>query len=116
MAFEVSSGPHYIIKGNSVLTYMRQLQLKGQNLTRDEDIEQMKLFPLAWKIQYCDIKTPVDFHPTAEVPCWYPDWWDPVAFGRWHDVRLVRCKIPPSYKSATPSNYHWTVIEFSNEP
>ena len=115
VVFEVSSGPHSVIKGNSVLSYMRQLQIKGQDLSRDEAIEQMEIFPFAWKIQYCDIKTPRDFIPTTETPFWNPGWWDTEQFGRWHDVRLVRCKIPPSYKSAAPSNYHWTMIGFSFE-
>ena len=116
LVFEVTSGPHSIIKGNSVLSYMRQLQIKGQNLTRDQTIEQMRIFPVAWKIQYCDIKTPDAFLPTAAVPSWSPEWWDSHQFGQWHDVRLVRCKIPPAYKSATPANHHWTVIGFSTEP
>ena len=116
VVFEISSGPHAILKGNSVLTYMRQLQIKGQNLTREQAIQQLRIFPLTWKIQFCDIKTPPDFLPTPETPFWSPDWWNAELFGPWLDLRLVRCKIPPSYRSATPSNHHWAMIGFSSEP
>ena len=117
IALEITSGPHALKKGNSILTYMRQICLKNHNLTRDQTVEAMKEFPNSWKLQYLDLRTPPQFQPTPANPRWIPEWWDEEIFGRWRDIRLVRCRIPPSFKSAlTPGNFHWVVIAFGDEP
>ena len=117
IALELVSGPHALEKADSILTYMKQLLIKGQNLTREETNEALQSFPDNWKLQYMDIKAPPQFRPSSACPRWVPEWWDENRFGLWHDLRLVRCKIPPSYKSATnPANFHWVLIAFGAEP
>ena len=116
-AIELVSGPHAIHRGNCVLTYMQQLLLKSGNLSREEILVELQEFPTDWKFQYTEIKTPSDFLPTPECSSWCPDWWDCDRYGPWHDLTLVRCKIPPSYKTAnSPANFHTVVIGFGNEP
>ena len=116
VAIELVSGPHALQKADSVLTYMHQLLMKGRNLTREHTAAELQNFPYDWKFQYMDIKTPPDFHPSQECPRWVAAFWDENKFGVWHDLRLVRCKIPPSYKTATsPANFHWVVIAFGSE-
>ena len=116
-ALELTSGPHAIEKADSVLTYMGQILLKGQDLTRDQTARALENFPNAWKLYFTEIKAPADFQPSINCPIWIPQWWDQEQFGPWHDLKLVRCKIPPSYKSATsPANYHTVVIAYGAEP
>ena len=87
--------------------------IKGRNLTIEETIAEIETFPHDWKVQFMDISTPSEFQPSVACPRWSPVWWDETKFGSWHDLRLVRCHIPPSYRSATTrANYHWVVICF----
>ena len=117
VAIELTSGPHSLQRADSLLTYMHQLLIKDENLSREEAIQRLQNFPYDWKVQYMDIQSPPDFLPSQDRPRWCPDWWDEDRFGQWHDLRLVRCQIPPSYKSATSrNNFHWTVIGFGTEP
>ena len=117
VAIDIVSGPHALVKADSLLTYMHQLIIKGLDLTREEAACRLQSFPTAWTIQYLDLKTPEDFQPTDQFPRYCPDWWNEEQFGPWYDMRLVRCQIPPSYKSAsTRSNFHWAVIGFGTEP
>ena len=115
VAIELVSGPHALKKADSILTYMGQLLIQNQNLTREETVNQLQRFPDDWKFQYMEIKAPSDFQATQDCPRWVPDWWEP-RFGLWHDLKLVRCRVPPSYRSATsPANFHWVVIGFGPE-
>ena len=117
VALELASGPHALQRADSLLTYMHQLLIKDEDLSREESIQRLQNFPYDWKVQYMDIQTPTDFQPSLHRSRWCPDWWDEGRFGEWHDLRLVRCQIPPSYKSATArSNFHWTVIGFGTVP
>ena len=93
IALELTSGPHSIIRGNQVLTYMGQLLLKGRNLTREETIRELENFPNGWKLNYTEIKAPDDFQPSSDQPRWIPTWWDEDSFGPWHDLKLVKCKV-----------------------
>ena len=116
VAVDIASGPHALKQADSLLTYMNQILIKGRNLNREDTIAELDSFPLDWKVQYVDIAAPIDFQPTEECPRWVPGWWDQSRFGPWHNVRLVRCHIPPSYRSASSkSNYHWVVIGFGEE-
>jgi hypothetical protein len=115
VALELVSGPHALKKADSILTYMGQLLIKDRDLTREETVAELQTFPDGWKLQYMSIKTPSDFQTSPDCPRWVPDWWDP-RFGLWHDLKIVRCRIPPSYRSATsPANFHWVVIAFGEE-
>ena len=117
VATDLVSGPHALLQADSLITYMHQLILKGQNLTREETDHRLESFPSTWKVQYLQIRAPQDFQPSDLCPRYCPDWWDEDRFGTWHDLTLVRCHIPPSYKSATTrSNFHWAVIGFGREP
>ena len=117
VALELVSGPHALKKADSILTYMKQIDIKGRNLTREEASAELATFPDNWKLQYFDIKTPPTFQSSSSCSKWVPGWWDEEKFGTWHDLRLVRCRIPPSYRSATSrQNYHWVVIGFGGEP
>ena len=93
---------------------MRQIQIKGQNLSREETEAALLEHPNNWNMKYIKICTPAAFVPTEEFPVWKPDWWED-RFGSWHDLTLVGCKIPPSNKTASPANYHWAVIGFGRE-
>ena len=97
--FEIASGANAINQANSSLTYMKQLLIKGQNLTRQETEDALLDPPNEWKLKYTDISTP-------------PVLWDEARFGTWSNVRIVGCKIPPSNKSSSPANFHWAVIVF----
>ena len=117
IALELTSGPHAIERADSVLTYMGQLLLKGRNLSREETERALENFPNEWKLYFTEIKTPAEFQPSPNCPRWIPDWWDEVRFGPFLDLKLVKCKIPPSYKSATsPANFHTVVIAYGDEP
>ena len=117
VAIDIVSGPHALHKADSLLTYMHQLLIKGLDLPREDAVRRLQLFPSAWTVQFLDLKTPQDFQPTDQCPRYCPDWWNEEQFGLWHDLRLVRCQIPPSYKSATTrSNFHWAVIAFGIDP
>ena len=117
IALDIVSGPHALQKADSLLTYMNQLLIKDENLTREQAIQRLQNFPSDWRVQFLDLRTPANFQPTEENPRYCPSWWDETQFGQWHDLRLVRCLIPPSYKSATTrSNFHWSVIGFGREP
>ena len=75
------------------------------------------IIPNDWKFQFIEVKAPDDFVPSSECPRWSPPSWDSERFGTWHDLTFVRCKIPPSYKTATsPSNFHTVIIGFGSEP
>ena len=91
--FEIASGANAINQANSSLTYMKQLLIKGQNLTRQETEDALLDPPNEWKLKYTDISTP-------------PVLWDEARFGTWSNVRIVGCKIPPSNKSSSPANFH----------
>ena len=117
IALDIVSGPHALQKADSLLTYMNQLLIKDQNLTREQAVQRLQYFPSDWRVQYLDLRTPADFQPSEDTPSYCPQWWDETRFGQWHDLRLVRCQIPPSYKTATTrTNFHWTVIAFGREP
>ena len=116
-AVELTSGPHSIIQADSVLTYMGQLLLKGRNLNREETARQLEIFPNAWKLYFTEVRTPAEFQPSVNCQRWIPDWWNEDRFGTFHDLKLVKCKIPPSYRSATsPANFHTVVIAYGDEP
>ena len=117
IALEIVSGPHALLKADSCLTYMNQLLIKDLNLTRDEASQRLQVFPFDWKLQYLDITTPPDFQPSQVSPQYSPSWWNVDRFGPWQDLRLVRCQIPPSNKSATSrANFHWAVIGYGRQP
>ena len=117
IALEIISGPHALVKADSTLTYMNQLLIKDLNLTREETVQRLQAFPSDWKVQFLDITTPGDFQPSELSPQYCPPWWNSTLFGPWQDLRLVRCQIPPSYKSATTrANFHWAVIGFGRAP
>ena len=116
-ALDLVSGPHALQKADSVLTYMHQLLIKDSNLTREQASAVLQNFPSDWKVQYLDLTTPPDFEPSERMPRYSPSWWNVEQFGEWHDMRIVRCHTPPSYKTATTrSNFHWTVICFGRNP
>ena len=118
VALDLVSGPHALLKGLSLLTYMGQLTIQKQNLnlTRLETQQYLEQPPNDWKVQYCQIRTPNDFVPTAACPRWSPPWYDQDQFGPWNDMTFVRCRIPPSHKSATSvSNFHFAVIGFGTQ-
>ena len=115
IALELLASTHALQKADGILTYMKQLLIKDMDLTREEAIEELKTMPGEWKIQYLELKAPSDFHPTSDCPRWAPTWWNE-RFGPWHDITLVRCKIPPSNRSATSANFHWPVIAFGQTP
>jgi hypothetical protein len=95
---------------------MKQLKIRGRDLTREQAAVELQSFANEWKFQYLDIKIPPNFQPSSDCARWVPDWWDEGRFGVWHDLRLVRSRIPPSYRSATsPANFHWVVIAFGEE-
>ena len=116
IATDIASGPHALEKGFSLATYMGQLRIKEQrlNLSRQETEVYLQNFPNEWQVQYCYVRTPTNFVPTASAPRWCPPLWDAAFFGDWPgDLCFVRAKIPPSHKSATqPSNFHYAVIGF----
>jgi hypothetical protein len=93
---------------------MRQIQIKGQNLSREQTEAALNEPPNEWNMKYITIHTPDTFVPTVDEPAWRPAWWEE-RFGTWHDLTLVGCKIPPSNKSVSPANYHWAVIGFGRE-
>ena len=104
-------------KGYALLTYIKQLSLVVRNLTRQQTIQERQNFLEDHTFQYCDIKTPSNFLPSSQQPYWIPPWWNEALFGRWHDCRIFRCLIPPSFRSATSrSNWHWVVIVLSFQP
>ena len=118
VALDLVSGPHALLKAQSLLTYMGQLNIRQQNLnlTRLQTQQYLEQPPYDWPVQYCKIKTPDDFLPTAGNPRWCPSWYDEDQFGTWHDITFVRARIPPSMKSATSiSNFHYAVIGFGEE-
>ena len=116
-ALDLVSGPHALKKADSVLTYMHQLLIKDSNLTREQASAVLQNFPSDWKVQFLDLSTPSDFEPSEHMPRYCPPWWNVEQFGEWHDMRIVRCHIPPSFKTATTrSNFHWTVICFGRDP
>ena len=91
--------------------------VKDENLTRAQTVQRLQQFPSAWRVQYLDLGAPDNFEASEETPTYCPSWWDEARFGPWKDIRLVRCHIPPSYKTATTRvNFHWTVIGFGREP
>ena len=115
VATDLVSGPHALLKAQSLLTYMGQLTIKQQNLnlTRLQTQQYLEQPPYDWPVQYCHIKTPDDFVPTATNPRWCPSWYDEDSFGTWNDMTFVRARIPPSFRSATSiSNFHYAVIGF----
>ena len=117
IALDIVSGPHALQKADSLLTYMHQLLIKEENLTREQAVQRLQLFPSDWRVQYTDLRTPDDFEPSEDIPRYCPSWWNEAQFGQWQDLRLVRCHIPPSYKTATTRvNFHWAVIAFGREP
>ena len=100
-AVELACGTHALEKGNSVLTYIAQLKIKEDGITGDRAIDMVRQFPNFHKLEFCDILT-----------C--PDRWDDELFGEFSPVRLVRCLLPPSYKTATcRANFHYFTIGFS---
>ena len=115
IAIELTSSVHALHKADGILTYMKQLLLKNEDLTREETVNALQQSPDEWKIQFMEIKTPADFVPTAECPTWIPSWWD-TRFGPWYDMTLVRCKVPPSNRTAINANYHYPVIAFGEVP
>ena len=116
VAIELTSGPHAIVRANAVLTYMGQLLLKGRGLTREQTVRALQTFPDDWKVFFTEIKTPPDFQSSPDCPRWVPSWWDDQRFGIWVDLKLVKCKVPPSYKSATsPANFHDVIIAFGDQ-
>ena len=119
IATDAASGPHALQKGFSLLTYMGQLTIKEQrlNLSKQETEQYLQNFPNDWRVQYCYIRTPSTFVPSAEAPRWCPSYWDVELFGDWPgDICFVRAKIPPSHSSATQqSNWHYAVIGFVEE-
>ena len=112
--FEISSGVNAVNQANSSLTYMRQIQMKGQNLSSEETERALLEPPNDWNLKYSRVCTPSTFVSTEEMPTWIPVWCEE-RFGPWNDITLVGCKIPPSNKSASLANYHWAVIGFGNE-
>ena len=116
VATDLVSGPHALLKAQSLLTYMGQLTIERQNLnlTRLEMQQYLEQHPpYDWPVQYCQIQTPDDFFPTSTNPRWCPSWYDEDSFGPWNDMTFVRARIPPSFKSATSiSNFHYAVIGF----
>ena len=72
--FEIASGVSAIIQANSSLTYMGQLQLKGQNLTRQETEAALQEPPNEWKLKCVDLCAPSSFQSTEENPRWIPNW------------------------------------------
>ena len=102
IATDAASGPHALQKGFSLLTYMGQLTIKEQrlNLSKQETEQYLQNFPNDWRVQYCYIRTPSTFVPSAEAPRWCPSYWDVEKFGDWPgDICFVRAKIPPSQPS-----------------
>ena len=74
IALELISGPHALQKADSLLTYMQQLLIKDENLSRDQALQRLQTFPNNWKVQYMDFQTPQDFQPTQACPRWCPSW------------------------------------------
>ena len=118
VAVDLVSGPHALLKALSLLTYMGQLTIikENLNLSRLETQQYLEQPPNDWKVQYCRIEAPNNFVPTASCPRWIPPWYDENLFGQWREMTLVRCRIPPSHKSAASvSNFHYAVIGFGTE-
>ena len=118
VAVDLVSGPHALMKAQSLLTYMGQLTIDklDLNLTRLETQQYLQQLPQDWRVQYFHIKTPDNFVPTTATPRWVPDFYDENQFGPWNDMTFVRARIPPSHKSATSiSNYHYAVIGFGQQ-
>ena len=80
---------------------MQQIQMKGQNLSREETQRALLEPPNDWNLKYTRVCTPSTFVSPEEMPTWIPVWWEE-RFGPWNDVTLVGFKIPPSNKSASP--------------
>ena len=93
---------------------MRQIQLKGQNLSRSDTEAELVNPPSEWRLKYLKIQTPDNLISSEQNPSWEPDWWDERRVGHWNDLTFVGCRIPPSNKSAIPSNYHWAIIDFGS--
>ena len=107
VAIDICSGPHAIHKSDAVMTYMNQLLLKDENLTREEYDQRLQVYPKDWKLHYLYVSS------TGNVP---PVWWNEESFGEWHNLCLVRCLIPPSYKTATSrANFHVVIIGFGQD-
>ena len=105
VAVEITGGLNSLTTNNSVLTYVGQLELQGQGLTRQQVLTQLQNFPDFMKIQYCVLVS-------------QPQRWDRTKFGDWPgQVTLVRFAAPPSNKSATQrANYRWPIIAFGTVP
>ena len=88
VALDLTSGPHALQQGDSLLTYMNQILLKGRDLTREQTEQALQTFPFDWKLQFMDIRAPAEFQPSDNMPRWIPIWWDDARFGTWHDLIL----------------------------
>ena len=74
VAVDLVSGSHALMKAQSLLTYMGQLTISNSNLnlTRLETQQYLEQLTQDWRVQYCQIKTPDNFIPTAACPRWVP--------------------------------------------
>ena len=66
IALELISGPHALQRADSVLTCMKQLEIKARHLTRGETVAEMHNFPDGWKLCFTEITTPQNFQPSPE--------------------------------------------------
>ena len=102
-AVQICSGPHAIVRAQSVLTYISQNHVKDNNITGDRAKEILEAFPGFHKVQYLRVNT-------------RPLNWEDGLFGPWQNITFVRSVMPPTHKStSSPQNFHTCVIAFGDQ-
>ena len=109
----LTSGKHALQKADQLITYMIQLRLAGQNLTRSQTIAALDIIPEEdFEVEYLKVSRPDDIFD----PDWAPEGWDASVLGQWRDLTFVRMFIPSSYRSmSSQSNGHYCVFAFGEE-
>ena len=103
VAVEITGGLNALTTCDRVLTYKQQLELKGQNLTREQVLTELENLSDDIKVTWKLIDSP-------------PSGWDDSLFGEFVPVTLVRFAAPPTHKAAVPANFRWPVIAFAANP
>ena len=102
-AVQATGGPHSIVRGHSVLTYISQIHVKENNIIGDEAKNIIQTFPNFHKVESLRVTD-------------RPDNWDDSLFGPWQNITFVRSVMPPTHKSiSSPQNFHTCVIAFGDQ-
>ena len=103
VAVQTTGGPHAILRGQSVLTYISQCHVKENNITGEAARNIIQTFPNFHKVESLRVTE-------------RPENWDDRMFGPWQNVTFVRSVMPPTHRSISSSqNFHTCVIAFGDQ-